>query len=94
MQQPLTAFGALKLINSIISTSNQSDYVIKWKEKHKIIEDDGNKHRLGMRYWHNFTKCRPEINIKCTIHFVSKRDDGCNYENFEKMYHSVYSAMV
>lgn len=49
MRQPLTAFGALNLINPMISSSNLSDYIIEWKEKHKITGDDDNKHRLGMR---------------------------------------------
>jgi hypothetical protein len=50
------------LINSMISSSNLLDNVIEWKEKHKITGDDDNKHRLGMKYWHNFKKCHPEIN--------------------------------
>jgi hypothetical protein len=78
----------------MISSRNLSDYVIEWKEKHKITGDDDNKYRLGMRYWHNFKKRHPEINTKCAVRFDSKRYDWCNYENFEKMYHGVYSAMV
>ncbi len=92
MRQPLTCFGALNLINSMISSSNLSDYVIEWKEKHKISGED--KHRLGMKYWHNFKKRHPEINTKRAVRFDSKRDDWCSYENFEKMYSRVYSAMV
>jgi hypothetical protein len=94
MRQPLTAFGALHLINSMISSSNLSDYLIEWKEKHEITGDDDNKHRLGMKYWHNFKKRHPEINTKGAVRFYSKCNDWCNCENFEKMYHGVYSAMV
>ncbi len=48
MRQPLTARGALNMINSMISSSNLQQYVTEWKQKHKIDGDDDNKHPLGI----------------------------------------------
>jgi hypothetical protein len=93
MRQPFTSFGALNLINSMISSSNMQDYVTEWKEKHKITGVDDNKHRLSMKYWHNFKKCHPEINSKCAVRFDSKHDDWCRYENFDKMYSVVCTLL-
>jgi hypothetical protein len=92
MHQPLTAYGALNLINSMISSSNLQHSLIKWKEKHKIKGDENVK--VGIRYWQNFRKCHPEINTKQAVRFDSKHDDRCTMENFEKMYKGVYAAMV
>jgi hypothetical protein len=95
MRQPLTAHGALNMINSMISGSNLQEHVVQWKEKHKVhAEDNDNKHKLGMKYWQNFKKRHPEINTKRAVKFDSKRNDWCTLENFEKMHQWVYAAMV
>jgi hypothetical protein len=52
MRQPLTAHGALNLINSLISSSNLQHSLTEWKEKHKMIGDADDK--VGIRYWQNF----------------------------------------
>jgi hypothetical protein len=92
MPQPLTAIGALNLINSMISSSNLQHSLIEWKEKHKIKGNEDGK--VGIRYWQNFKKHRPEINTKQAVRFDSKCEDWCTVENFEKMYKGVYAAMV
>jgi len=95
MRQPLTAHGALNLINSMITGSNLQEHVVEWKQKHKVhAEDNGNIHKLGIKYWQNFKKRHPEINTKRAVKFDSKRDDWCTFDNFEKMYQGVYAAMV
>jgi hypothetical protein len=50
MRQPLTASGALNLINSLISSRNLQDHVIEWKEKHGIKGEGDEKHRLAKLY--------------------------------------------
>jgi len=92
MHQPVTAAGALNLINSLISTSDLQEELIAWKRKHGIKGD--NEGKLGAHYWVNFKKRHPEINSKRAVRFDSKRDDWCTVENFEKMYKGVYKAMV
>jgi hypothetical protein len=45
-------------------------------------------------YWHSFKRRHPIIKTKKAVWFDSHRDDWCNVENFQKMYHLVYKAMV
>ena len=92
MRQPVTASGALNIINSMIASSNLQEEVILWKKTHGIRGE--NEGKLGNHYWVNFKKRHPEINSKKAVRFDSKRDDWCTYENFEKMYNGVYKAMV
>ncbi len=93
MCQPLTAAGSINLINSMILSNNLQDEVAAWKKKYNISGDDDNTQRLGQKYWQNFKKRHPEINTKRAVRFDSKRDDWCTFENFEKMYNGVYSAI-
>ncbi len=92
MRQPVTAAGAMNILNSMIVSSNLQEELIAWKKKHGIKGD--NEGKLGAHYWVNFKKRHPEINSKRAVHFDSKRDDWCTIENFEKMYKGVYAAMV
>ncbi len=39
-------------------------------------------------------KRHPELQLKLAVRFDSKREDWCNYKNFERMYSGVYAAMV
>ena len=92
MRQPVTAAGAMNIINSLIASSNLQEELIAWKKKHGIRGD--NEGKLGSHYWVNFKKRHPEINSKRAVRFDSKRDDWCTMENFEKMYRGVYAALV
>jgi len=94
MRQSLTAAGSLNLINSMIQSNNLQDEFAAWKKKHNISGENDYSQQLGQKYWQNFKKRHPEINIKKAIWFDSKWDDWCTYENFKEMYNGVYSAMV
>ena len=99
MRQPLTASGALTVINSLVETSNMQGEIMKWKANNLPDEKDDEEGRtnqayLGAAYWRNFKKRHPELKTKRAVRFDSKREDWCNYDNFKKMYDCVYAAMV
>jgi hypothetical protein len=49
---------------------------------------------LWKAYWRNFKKRHPELQQKQAVRFDSKREDWCNYKNFEMMYFGVSAAKV
>jgi hypothetical protein len=97
MRQPLTASGALSVINSLVETSNMQREIIGWKANNlpeDDVENNANLAYLGTAYWRNFKKRHPELKTKRAVRFDSKREDWCNFDNFRAMYAGVYAAMV
>jgi hypothetical protein len=93
MRQPLTASGALSIINYLVETSNMQKDIIEWKANN-LPEDDNDNNEdegkakslafLGKAYWKNFKKRHPELKTKRAVRFDSKREDWCNFDNLKR----------
>jgi hypothetical protein len=49
MRQPLTASGALSVINSLVETSNMQKEIIEWKHNNLPEDDDNNNENGGKK---------------------------------------------
>jgi hypothetical protein len=91
LRQPVSCAEGLELANpQIEGTPTQFD-LMECKKKHlERGERDATFGSLDARYWQNFCQRNKDvITAKKAVHFDSKRNDWCHWDNFRDMYGGV-----